>query len=357
MEKLEGEGLWFWECWWGCTAHPCELLSPGVISASHWDMRLRSNFRWPLPTPVGAAGPCKSNKQPLHWHLHPKAAAVPGEVLWGVPWASFATSPWLALPVTTAPCSNLHINLHSKPSCRRCMQMHWVIQIGFLFVNVVFCDCSGALGTYGPWYLTFFRIPSKGGCLQRGPVVLLVLCGSSFTSLRERVSFGMGDKQQNAECLWVKHHSPTLFPEAQLQQSLLFRRFVWKLHFLPPCFKLWSLQSLVLCGLVVQRGGPGCCSQLQDGAKSPGKGAGEQEGHRRPFCCPFPHQSPHFPDLHVLLAARGETSQPLLVQWHLRATWNSCCSHLGVLPVSLRWGIPGVPARLMLSTVVFSHQP
>lgn len=89
-EKPKDEGLWFWGRLRGCTTHPCELLSPSVSSSSHPGTRLRSNFRWPLPTSLWTAviykkainTLCTGVRQPAgYW----KATSVPGEVLWRVP--------------------------------------------------------------------------------------------------------------------------------------------------------------------------------------------------------------------------------------------------------------------------------
>lgn len=74
---------------------------------------------------------------------------------------------------------------------------------------------------------------------------------------------------------------------------------------LSPCLKL-SLQSPALRGLVIQRGEPGCCSQPQTGATSPGKGAGEQGRRTEPFGAPF-HTKPHIfltPTCSLLLMVR-----------------------------------------------------
>lgn len=143
MKKLKGEDLWFWGRLRGCTTHPRELLSPSVISASHRGTRLRSNFRWPLPTSVWTTVICESNKYPLYRRSPasraPESCFCPrGGFVKG---SHFPTHPLLPLSSRGAgspclsswpPCFNVHINLDSKTSYRRRMQMYRVIQIGFL---------------------------------------------------------------------------------------------------------------------------------------------------------------------------------------------------------------------------------
>lgn len=142
MEKLKGDG--------SVVLGVLERVhNPSLWAAEPrgdlWDTRLRSNFRWPLPTPVWAAVTCKTNNQPLHWYLHPQAAAVPGEVLWGVlhPWASFASSPCLSAQPPAPICTLILILNHPADAACKCTE--W-----FKLVFSV-CKCSVLWLLRGTW--------------------------------------------------------------------------------------------------------------------------------------------------------------------------------------------------------------
>lgn len=284
------------------------------------------------------------------------------------PWASFATSPCLS-PQPPAPvCTLILILNHRADTACKCTE--W-----FKLVFSV-CKCSVLWLLRGTWNICslvsdifenskrgrLFAAWARVACGAAGPV-------GEQLHIHEGKGFFL-DGGQAAECRVSVSSAaqPYPIPSAQLQQSLLFKRFVWKLHYLSACLKL-SLQSLVLCGLVIQRGEPGCCSQ------SLGKELGSREGTqslllplstsnptfswlpRAPYCswwdfsvCPrairwlrslLCKQDRQKQLKHLLLSPEcparllsGEASQGYLQGW----CWAWCCFHISPNGPSSRLG-------------------